>query len=136
MYESLSVAYSSVKEVQVHYQSFTGAKASPHIKILLNSPALLGREPVHPNVGDVPSAESTITFTLDRADIPRFHEALRGRGLVRPTRVTYALLTFSWPSSGPPSGSVGKNGEGSQALDRTDVDKFGDGFRRQTYRPG
>ena len=136
MYESLSVAYSSVKEVQVHYQSFAGAKASPHIKILLNSPALLGREPVHPNVGDVPSAESKITFTLDRADIPRFHEALRGRGLVRPTRVTYALLTFSWPSSGSPSGSVGFFFFFFFFFFFTDVDKFGDGFRRQTYRPG
>ena len=78
MYESLSVAYSSVKEVQVHYQSFVGAKASPHIKILLNSPALLGREPVHPNVGDVPSAESTITFTLEDRKSTRLNSSHSG----------------------------------------------------------
>ena len=85
MYESLSVVYTSVVKIEVGYSASQGKnpKANPNVTMSLSSSPIIGRDPVHPSHLASQATEQIVVFTLDRDDVPRFHEALKSRGLVR-----------------------------------------------------
>lgn len=84
MYESLSAVYTAVVKIEIAYRTTKDEDktGSPDIMISLNAPPVVGTELVHPKANDAQVLNPTIVFSLQRDDIPRFHEALKSRGLV------------------------------------------------------
>ncbi len=85
MYESLAVAYTSFIKVEIAYCSPQNKikNKDPNIVISLNAPPAVGKELVYPNSKDGKAMDPVVAFTIHRDDVPRFHEALKSRNLVR-----------------------------------------------------
>ncbi len=83
MYESLCALYSAIRNVQISYRGTTNDNLydNPQVTVYLRTPPTIGKEPIHPETLDGKTTDPTIVFTVCRNEIPRFHEALKSRGM-------------------------------------------------------
>ncbi|KAF7796768.1 hypothetical protein EIP86_007951 [Pleurotus ostreatoroseus] len=95
LYESLSVAYSSLTKVEIIYRN-TQSKAEdsstdPKVVVSLSEPPVIGKELVYPDSNNGKVLDPIVVFTLDRDDVPRFHEAMKSRGLDQYVKINGSL---------------------------------------------
>ena len=87
LFDTLCVPYTSINAIKLLRPS-TSEKGDCDciVTISVNSPPLLGKEPVQPASVTDSATELSVAFSLGQSDFSRFSVALESRGLVSITR--------------------------------------------------